>query len=195
MKLAVVLEAVCKEPASGSLGWTNDRREKVSVDARPHLLSSPPGRGNARWTPPVLRKIIRPIPSRVLQKDGERFSLSAKGSWGRVALLGIAQRTIRIKCAQKSRKDPRVKPLPESIKTIADLIQVKRMEKNLTRCHLAAKMGIATSLVCSWESSIRQPDNQQLEILSSILGFNAKDFETLISTPTNLACLDLENQT
>ena len=85
--------------------------------------------------------------------------------------------------------------MPESIKTIADLIQVKRMEKNLTRCHLAAKMGIATSLVCSWESSIRQPDNQQLEILSSILGFNAKDFETLISTPTNLACLDLENQT
>jgi len=71
--------------------------------------------------------------------------------------LGIAQRTIRIKYAKKSRKDPMVKPLPESIKTIADWIQVKRMEKNLTHCHLAAKMGVATSLICSWESSIRQP--------------------------------------
>jgi hypothetical protein len=72
-------------PANGSLGWTNGERsrEKVCVDARPHLLSSPPGRGNDRWTIPVLRMMVRPIPSRVFQKDGARFSLSANGSWGR----------------------------------------------------------------------------------------------------------------
>jgi ribosome-binding protein aMBF1 (putative translation factor) len=103
--------------------------------------------------------------------------------------LGIAQRSIRVKYTHKSRKDPRVKPLLESIKAIGDWIQIKRREKNLTRCHLAVKMGIATSLVCSWESSIRQPDSQQLELLSSILGFNAKHFETLTSNPINSACL------
>ena len=57
----------------------------------------------------------------------------------RVALLGIAQRQIRIKYAQNSRKQQRSKPLPASIQTIGDWIQVKRMEKNLSPCHLAAK--------------------------------------------------------
>ena len=54
------------------------------------------------------------------------------------------------------------------------------MEKNLTLGHVAAKMGISTSLVCSWESSTRQPDSQQLKVLSSVLGFSAQDFETLL---------------
>jgi ribosome-binding protein aMBF1 (putative translation factor) len=98
---------------------------------------------------------------------------------GRVALLGIAQRSIRIKYDQKSRKDTRVKPLPESIKTIGNWIQVKRREKNLTRCHLSLKMGIATALVQSWENGIQQPDGQQLEDLAYVLGFNFKHFETL----------------
>jgi hypothetical protein len=39
------------------------------------------------------------------------------------------------------------KPLPVSIKTISDWIQIKRMEKNLTPYQLSAKMGIATALV------------------------------------------------
>jgi DNA-binding transcriptional regulator YiaG len=89
--------------------------------------------------------------------------------WGRVALLGIAQRQIRIKYAQKSRKQQRSKPLPTSIRTIADWIQVKRMEKNLTPGHLAAKMGIATALVRSWEHGTGQPNGQQLEVLVKYL--------------------------
>jgi DNA-binding transcriptional regulator YiaG len=65
--------------------------------------------------------------------------------------LGIEQRQIRIKFSQKTRKPKYDKPLPTSIKTIGDWIQVKRQEKNLTPCHLAAKMGIATALVRAWE--------------------------------------------
>jgi DNA-binding transcriptional regulator YiaG len=84
------------------------------------------------------------------------------------------------------------KVLKLNIMTAGDWIKVKRIEKNLTLCHVAAKMGIATSLVCSWESSTRQPDSQQLEVLSSVLGFDAKDFETQTS---NLPCRALENQT
>ena len=47
-------------------------------------------------------------------------------------------------------------------------------------------MGIATAWVQSWENGSRQPDIQQLEILSSILEFNAKDFEALTSVTRSL---------
>jgi ribosome-binding protein aMBF1 (putative translation factor) len=94
---------------------------------------------------------------------------------GRVALLGIAQRQISTKFRSKTRKRNNAKPMPASIKTLGDLIQVKRVERNLTPGHLAAKMGIATRLVRSWEDGTSQPDNRQLEILASLLGFGALD--------------------
>jgi len=50
-----------------------------------------------------------------------------------------------------------------NMKTAGDWLKVKRMEKNLTLGHVAAKMGIAISLVCSWESNTRVPDSQQLK--------------------------------
>jgi ribosome-binding protein aMBF1 (putative translation factor) len=92
--------------------------------------------------------------------------------------LGIAQRQIRIKYAQKSRKQQRSKPLPASIQTLGDWIQVKRMQKNLTPGHVAAKMGIATALIRSWEDGTSQPDSQQLKVLARLLGFDA-GFNTL----------------
>jgi DNA-binding transcriptional regulator YiaG len=94
-------------------------------------------------------------------------------SRGRVALLGIAQRQISIKFSQKTREQNNAKPMPASIKTIGDLIQVKRQEKNLTPGHLAAKMGIATSLVLSWEDGDSQPDGQQMKVLVSLFGYDA----------------------
>jgi ribosome-binding protein aMBF1 (putative translation factor) len=113
----------------------------------------------------------------------------------RVALLGIAQRTIHVKYPVNRGNQRRSKVLKLNIKTVGDWLKVKRVEKNLMPCHLAGKMGIATSLVCSWESNTCQPDSQQLEVLASILGFDAKVFETLTSNPVNLPCLVLENQT
>jgi transcriptional regulator with XRE-family HTH domain len=64
-----------------------------------------------------------------------------------------------------------------NIKTPGDWLKVKRMERNLTSGHVAQKMGIATSLICSWESSTQRPNTQQLKILASVLGFDAKDFD------------------
>jgi ribosome-binding protein aMBF1 (putative translation factor) len=64
-----------------------------------------------------------------------------------------------------------------NIKTAGDWLKVKRIEKSLMPFHVAGKMGIATSIICSWESGTRQPDSQQLKVLASILGFDAKDFE------------------
>jgi len=84
--------------------------------------------------------------------------------------LGIAQRQIRIKFSQKTRKPKNYKPLPESIKSLGDWIQVKRHKKNLTPGHLAAKMGIATSLILLWEDGDSQPDSQQMRLLASLFG-------------------------
>jgi transcriptional regulator with XRE-family HTH domain len=53
------------------------------------------------------------------------------------------------------RKHNHVKPLPDSIQTIGDWIQAKRMEKNLTPYQLAAKMGFASALIRSWESGAK----------------------------------------
>jgi ribosome-binding protein aMBF1 (putative translation factor) len=97
-------------------------------------------------------------------------------SRGRVALLSIAQRQISIEFSHTARKQKNAKPLPASIKTIGDLIQVKRHEKNLTLGHLAAKMGIATALVRSWEDGKSQPDSQQMKALASLFGYGA-DFD------------------
>ncbi len=90
-----------------------------------------------------------------------------------VALLGIAQRQISIKFSQKKRKQNNAKPLPASIKTFGDLIQVKRIEKNLTPGHLAAKMGIAAIVVRSWEKGTIKPENRQLDVLVRLLGLDA----------------------
>lgn len=108
--------------------------------------------------------------------------------------MGIAHRTVQVKYATKTRKIPQSKPLPESIKTIGDWIRVKRIERNLSAYHLAGKMGIATALVYSWEGNIQQPDCQQLKVLASVLGFEAKDFETLTNNRMNLQHLALKNQ-
>jgi transcriptional regulator with XRE-family HTH domain len=71
-------------------------------------------------------------------------------------------------------------------KTVGDWLKVKRLEKNLTSGQVAAKMGIAASLVYSWEINTRQPDGQQLKVLSSVLEFDVKDFETLTTQPDEL---------
>jgi DNA-binding transcriptional regulator YiaG len=106
--------------------------------------------------------------------DSERHLFSS--SHELVALLGIAQRRISIKFSHKLRKLNHAKPLPKSIKTIGDWIQVKRQEKNLTHSHLAVKMGIATALVRSWEDGKSQPDSQQMKALASLFGYGA-DFD------------------
>jgi DNA-binding transcriptional regulator YiaG len=104
-------------------------------------------------------------------------------SRGRVALLGIAQRTVRVKYTANRGNQKRAKALELNMRTVGDWLKVKRLEKNLTRGHAAAKMGIATSLVCSWESSTQLPDSNQLKILTAVLGFDAKDFYTHPTIP------------
>ena len=109
---------------------------------------------------------IEELPDSLSKHPAHQVSSSQK----KVALLGIAQRSIRVQYAQKSRKEWRAKPLPVSIKTIGDWIQVNRIAKNFRPGHLALKMGIATDLVQSWEDGSTKPNEQQLKILTGIFG-------------------------
>jgi DNA-binding transcriptional regulator YiaG len=93
---------------------------------------------------------------------------------GESSSVGYCTTAIRIKYARNQEKRKQAKLLSGSIKTIGGLIQVKRMEKNLMPGHVAAKMGIATALVRSWENGASQPDNRQLEVLANLLGFDAR---------------------
>ena len=98
--------------------------------------------------------------------------------------MGIAQRSIQVNYPANLGNQKRAKALKVSMKTAGDWLKVKRLEKNLTRSHVAAKMGIATSLVNSWESNnLQPPDSQQLKVLSAVLDFDTKDFETRTSIP------------
>lgn len=95
--------------------------------------------------------------------------------------MGIAQRQIHVNYSMISGNQKRDNMLKLNTKTVGDWLKVKRLEKNLTRSHVAAKMGIATSLVCAWENDTQQPDNQQLRMLASVLDFDTKVFKTPIS--------------
>ena len=84
--------------------------------------------------------------------------------------MGIAHRSIRILHEHKLRKRKWFKPLPASIKTLGDWIKVKRQEKKLSPYHLAAKMGIATALVQSWETGASEPNDGQRQMLRAVFG-------------------------
>jgi ribosome-binding protein aMBF1 (putative translation factor) len=85
------------------------------------------------------------------------------------AQLSIASRQIQVKFSHKLGKCQRAKPLPESIQKIGGWIRAKRNEKNLTSCHLAAKMDIAPALVHSWEDGTGQSNDQRLRVLTDVL--------------------------
>ena len=96
--------------------------------------------------------------------------------------MGIAQRQVRVNHPINSGNQERANALKVNLKTAGDWLKVKRLEKNLTPGQVAAKMGIATSLVCAWEGNTQQPDNHQLKVLASVLNFNTKEFEKFTST-------------
>ena len=82
--------------------------------------------------------------------------------------MGIAQRQIRIKFSQKQGQTNKHNHLPINIKTIGDWIKIEREAKNLTSGHVAAKMGIAQTLVRSWEDGETEPDSLQRAVLKKI---------------------------
>ena len=83
--------------------------------------------------------------------------------------MGIAERQIHIQFSQKLSQRMYAKPLPANVQTIGDWIRLRRTKKNLTSGHVAAKMGIADTVVRSWEEGTKAPNGQQLKELAIIL--------------------------
>ena len=106
--------------------------------------------------------------SKTRKCDGEKSSPR-----GRVALLGIAQRQVRVSRAHI--RVPRIprKSLPTSMKTFGDLLHIKRYERHLTLSQIGRQMGIAQATVKAWEMDTERPDGRQMEQLRKILGFDA----------------------
>jgi ribosome-binding protein aMBF1 (putative translation factor) len=88
----------------------------------------------------------------------------------RGAMLGIAERNVSVKYEQIKERFNSHNQLPLSMKTLGDWIKTKRIEKKLTPGHLAAKMGIAPSLVCSWEEGIAMPHTLHIAKMEVIFG-------------------------
>jgi ribosome-binding protein aMBF1 (putative translation factor) len=84
--------------------------------------------------------------------------------------LGIAYRHISIKFTQKTRKPSQPKPLPASVKTVADWISVKLHERGMAAYQLGEKMGIATSAVNAWRNGLARPQSRQMREMVMILG-------------------------
>jgi DNA-binding transcriptional regulator YiaG len=93
--------------------------------------------------------------------------------------LGIAQRQIQVSRAHVPPTCYRRKPLPTSIKTLGDLIQIKRYEKCFTLWQLALKMGIPTRTVRAWERDADQPSVLQMDQLTKILDLTPAEFSRL----------------
>jgi hypothetical protein len=68
--------------------------------------------------------------------------------------LGIARRTVSVEFEQKTIRLTHHKNLLLNIKTIGNWIYCKRIGRNLSPGHLAAKMGIAAALIYAWEDGI-----------------------------------------
>jgi ribosome-binding protein aMBF1 (putative translation factor) len=84
--------------------------------------------------------------------------------------LGFAYRHISVKFTLKTKKPSQPKPLPASVKSIGDWIQVKLHECGMAAYHLADKMGIATSLVNAWKGGTARPKACHVREMVGILG-------------------------
>ena len=91
-------------------------------------------------------------------------------SRGRVLLLGFADRHSHVILAQKQGRNRHRKPFDSNDKTVSSWIRFHRIRKNLAPNHLAAKMGIASSFIHSWEKGTSLPEALQLASLERIFG-------------------------
>ena len=94
--------------------------------------------------------------------------------WGRIALLAIAQRTVRAYRAHIPLNRRSRRHIPTAINTPGDYLHAKRYEKGLHRYQIAKKMRITGSLVLVWERGESEPDAMQWDMLGRILCFDAQ---------------------
>ena len=92
-----------------------------------------------------------------------------------MALLGIAQREMRVIRTDNSinRKPP--KAFPTMLETFGDHLRVARYELGLTQRQLAAKTGIESIRIQAFETDQVEPAQSERAALRQILGANLPD--------------------
>ncbi|HEY1663563.1 MAG TPA: hypothetical protein VGI03_14190 [Verrucomicrobiae bacterium] len=85
--------------------------------------------------------------------------------------MGIAQRQIHVKLSQNPQKRSNANLPQKRNNSLGKWIRTQRIAKNLAPYHLAAKIGIPTALVRSWEGDLVHPDKLQWRNLATVLEF------------------------
>jgi chromosome segregation ATPase len=135
----------------------------------------------SRWSTLPLadrRSVVQSIVEKItVGKDEIEISLSylpsseelTKSQQRLLELLGIRERILRVRRADKRRLGKRVRtPFPESPRTLGQHIHRKRLEAGLTQGQLGAQLGVWRSAVGSWEADHYEP---QPPVRARVLAF------------------------
>ena len=92
-----------------------------------------------------------------------------KLQWPLGQLLGITHRTVLVNFSHfKQRFSPR-KVIPINVKTLGDLLHLKRIEADLSQPELAVKSGATVRKVKAWEHDQNLPTEVEWKLLEKIL--------------------------
>lgn len=119
--------------------------------------------------------VLRIIATRRTRQTGDAFTNAATRSLssGRVALLGIADRSINVSRGHiLPNRKPR-KSFPTIVKTLGDHLQVKRAEKGFSLAELAGKARVTKSTILRWEVDAEVPNDSQWQLLERVLNLDS----------------------
>ncbi len=97
---------------------------------------------------------------------------------GRVALLDIAQRSVRTSRTHIPAKRSPKKAVPTTPKTTGDFIRLGRYEKGLNLSEIAAKVGVPLHYMKALEKDVQVPSGDEWKALLRLLGISNAAIET-----------------
>ena len=96
-----------------------------------------------------------------------------------IALLGIAQRTIVVERTVVIVPNQGRKPFPTIVKTLGDLLKIRRCERGLKQLDLAVLLQIGRRRVTALERDESVPTAGEWKRLSELLGLPAMPTEAI----------------
>ena len=88
-------------------------------------------------------------------------------------LLGIAQRTVEVIYGDFKQRFSTRKLIPTEVKTLGDLLLLKRIKADLSQPELGVKAGFTVRKIKAWEHDQTIPTEVEWQVLAEILGLNA----------------------
>jgi transcriptional regulator with XRE-family HTH domain len=70
------------------------------------------------------------------------------------------------------------KEFPDAVKTLGDLLQMRRIERGLKLRNLATLLRVSSSTVSAWEHDRGMPSEEHLKTLTELLGLPATSVDT-----------------